>query len=92
MVVESLRVLRHRLGMLQVAGLPFIRYVVKHTYLVMLLLRIGAIFENGVKKNGRFPMEVKAMFSGIIGNYKICFWSAPIYDDCSRWSLQVARI
>lgn len=92
MVVESLRTLKQRLGMLQIAGLPLIQYAIKHTFLVMCLLRIGNVVENGMKKNGRFPMEIKAMFSGIIGNYKISFWSAPIYNDCSRWSLNVVRI
>lgn len=92
MVTENLRILKQRMGMLQIIGIPIIQFIVRHTVLIAWLLRIAGILESGTKKNGRFPMEINAMINGIIGQYKICFWSAPIYNDCSRWSLNVVRI
>ena len=78
--------------MLQLIGIPFINFAVQHTYIMMWILKIAGIAENGMKKNGRFPMELSTQIQGKIGQYKINFWSCPVYRDCCRWGLQVVKI
>ena len=92
MVATVKNLLKRRISMLQLAGIPFVRFAVQHTYLMMWILRLSGIMENGWKGNGRFPMEISASIQGKIGQYKINFWSCPVYRDCCRWSLAVVKI